>query len=790
MSRLLDWLKAELGRFLLVALIGWGLSRPALALFGAMPEDLYALMWAVIWALVMSLFARVRPTLQLVFSAVLLAAIFLPMLLLPGSLPAKAVSFVMSLASGSPPAEAFRWYLDALIPLMLLLLALYARLLMDGDPALSLPLVTAPLLMLWFAGARENLSLYFPAVLSLPLLYAYGHSAPGSAVLSVPESKPSRTRGLKAIALALVLALLASWLTPGQRQTVPQLEKMADSIRQTIEDYFFFTDSRRMFSLSSQGYQPMGEEGLGGKPLIPDSPLMTVSVSGKTYLRGTALDMYNGRAWYDTLSNERYGFQSMRFVGLKAALFDEALPDGERGPSLSLSVQMLDTLPSTLFVPQRLRSLAPGEGMVPYFNTSSEVFITRDLRQGDSYSARFENYVAGDAATDALASRLSGVHDPAYEAIRGTYTKLPGHLKPGGLIDQLAREVAGSIQDPYQQALALMRHLKSNYHYSLDVPEAPGELDFASHFLFDIQQGYCTYFATAMTVLCRSLGLPARYVEGFLANPKGAESITLTARNAHAWTEVYIAGLGWVTFDATASDGSEGEGEGEGPDQPPPPPPSPSPSPSVSPSPSPSQEPGQDQEETPEESPSPSPQLGEEAPTPSPTPGETGQEGSQGEERNPFPWWILLLLILLALLIWRIREEEPERRAGRQKSQADAFHILWQALLQARQHLGQGMMPQETALSYARRTAPDDAGIKALAKSHSALVYGRIPPGEDAMANARIQYRAAWQQLKPWQKVPLALKRAFVPLGSYAKMGLDAARKTLINAIGKGRRKK
>ncbi len=469
--------------------------------------------------------------------------------------------------------------------------------------------------MLWFAGARENLSLYFPAVLSLPLLYAYGHAAPGSAVLSVPESKPSRTRGLKAIALALVLALLASWLTPGQRQTVPQLEKMADSIRQTIEDYFFFTDSRRMFSLSSQGYQPMGRKAWG-KPLIPDSPLMTVSVSGKTYLRGTALDMYNGRAWYDTLSNERYGFQSMRFVGLKAALFDEALPDGERGPSLSLSVQMLDTLPSTLFVPQRLRSLAPGEGMVPYFNTSSEVFITRDLRQGDSYSARFEAYVAGDTATDALASRLSGVHDPAYEAIRGTYTKLPGHLKPGGLIDQLAREVAGGIQDPYQQALALMRHLKSNYHYSLDVPDAPGELDFASQFLFDIQQGYCTYFATAMTVLARSLDLPARYVEGFLADPKGAEAITLTARNAHAWTEIYIAGIGWVTFDATASEGGEGEGEGEG--QPPPGSPPPSPTPSASPAPTP--EPSQGPDEASQESPSPSPAPGDDLPTPSPPP--------------------------------------------------------------------------------------------------------------------------------------------------------------------------
>ncbi len=556
-----------------------------------MPEDLYALMWAVIWALVMSLFARMRPTLQLVFSAVLLAAIFLPMLLLPGSLPAKAISFVMSLASGSPPAEAFRWYLDALIPLMLLLLALYARLLMDGDPALSLPLVTAPLLMLWFAGARENLSLYFPAVLSLPLLYAYGHAAPGSAVLSVPESKPSRTRGLKAIALALVLALLASWLTPGQRQTVPQLEKMADSIRQTIEDYFFFTDSRRMFSLSSQGYQPMGRKAWG-KPLIPDSPLMTVSVSGKIYLRGTALDMYNGRAWYDTLSNERYGFQSMRFVGLKAALFDEALPDGERGPSLSLSVQMLDTLPSTLFVPQRLRSLAPGEGWCPISTPpprfSSPGTCARGTVTAPALKTMWQGtlppmpWPAGCPASMTRPMRPSAAPTP----------NCPVTWKPGGLIDQLAREVAGSIQDPYQQALALMRHLKSNYHYTLDVPDAPATLDFASHFLFDIQQGYCTYFATAMTVLARSLDLPARYVEGFLADPKGAEAITLTARNAHAWTEIYIAGIGWVTFDATASEGGEGEGEGEG--QPPPgsPPPSPTPSASPAPTPEPSQEPG------------------------------------------------------------------------------------------------------------------------------------------------------------------------------------------------------
>ena len=772
MSRLRDFIRSEEARLLLGTLIAWALSRPVLALFDALPEDYYALMWAALWSLALAGASRLRPPLQLAFAAALLSALILPALMMPASFPARAVSFIWTLASGFSPLEAFRWYLDALIPLMLLLLALYARLLLDGDPVFSLPLVTAPLLMFWFAGARENLSLYFPGVLCLPLLYSHRRLAAEGGALSVPEARPGRARGIKALALALILALAASWLTPGQRQTLPQLERMADRLRQSIEDYFFFTDSRRMFSLSSQGYQPMGDEGLGGKPLIPDSPLMTVAAPGKTYLRGTALDMYNGRAWFDTLSNERYGLQSVRFSGLKSSLFDEALPAGERGVIREVSVRMLDTMPSTLFVPQRLRSLAPGEGMVPYFNASSEIFITRDLRRGDRYTAGFESYVAGEPDTDALAFRLQGQADPRYEDILRAYTQLPDHLAPGGIVEQLAREAAGGAGEPYQQGLALMRYLKSHYRYTLEVPDAPLTLDFASHFLFDVKAGYCTYFATAMTVLSRSLGLPARYVEGFLADPGGAGTVTLTARNAHAWTEIYIAGMGWVTFDATASQEGDGTGNSGG-DAPPSPPPSPSPSPSASPAPTEASAPGPD--DSPQESPGPSPEAGEPEPTPSPAPGETAGQGESGEERPPFPWWLLIALALLALFIWRIREEEPERRARRQKSPAQAFAVLWQALLAARKAAGQGMMPQETALSYVRRTAPGDNGLRSLALAHSALVYGRRVPGGDSLSLARIQYRAAWQTLRPWHKAGLALARAVKPIGGYIRQGIRLA---------------
>jgi hypothetical protein len=76
--------------------------------------------------------------------------------------------------------------------------------------------------------------------------------------------------------------------------------------------------------------------------------------------------------------------------------------------------------------------------------------------------------------------------------------------------------------------------------------------------LFQGRRGYCTYFAGALTVLCRAAGMPARVVSGF-ANPEwqGADAegvAVLRAANAHAWTEVWIDGWGWTTLDATPSD--------------------------------------------------------------------------------------------------------------------------------------------------------------------------------------------------------------------------------------------
>lgn len=761
---------------LLAAFIAWALCLPLLHLVGLPSEALMALLYALLASGIITLYSHMNRRLRFLVPLAVLAATLLSAFFWKASPPARLISFVRSLASGAPVHLAFTLYMDALLPFLMLLLCLFARLLMEGDPAFTLPLMVTPVLMLWFLGARGNIATYLPAVLCLPLLYLYISQTPGEKALT----RRPKTMLLRALLISLALVFLSYSLTPPERKTLPQAEQMADDLRRRIEDLFFFTASRNMFTLGSQGYQPMGEKGLGGKPDISWQPVLNVRTTERLYLRGTALDTYTGRSWYDSLSNQRFSWQAPRYAGLKAELFNENLPATERVESRGASVTMLTEMPSTLFVPQRIKELSPGPDMVAYFNASSEVFITRDLKNGDSYAFRHEPYVAGEVRTDSLAAKLASLGALPQPELPEEFTKLPQHLEPTGIVAELARSIVGQENNPYRQAQLLKHHLKTHYAYSTDVPYAPENQDFAAHFLFDLKMGYCTYFATAMTVLARSVGLPARYVEGFLAQPEGADSVTLTGMNAHAWTEVYIPGMGWVIFDATAT---EGGAENPGGDQPPPPQP-PSPSPSPTPTPEPSPEASQEPEQLPEEAtPTPPPSGEEEAPTPGPQPEPQGQAGQ--EDNRPFPWWLLLALAALALFIWRVIAEDPLRKEARLPGASRKLHLYWQALLDVHAQSGQGMHPQETPLSYARRVAGKSHPLARVARAHSAATYGRVEPDMQLVALAREAYTTAFKKLPRHRQVMLMLKRGAGGI-------LEAVKRLpalLVDRLGKGKRR-
>lgn len=120
---------------------------------------------------------------------------------------------------------------------------------------------------------------------------------------------------------------------------------------------------------------------------------------------------------------------------------------------------------------------------------------------------------------------------------------------------ELAAEITKDYDNDYDKVVAIENYFYSGFTYNLEVLDVPAHRDFVDWFLFDTKEGYCTYFATAMTTLVRSIGLPTRYIEGFLtpAGPQAQSRYPVLNSNAHAWVEVYFEGIGWIRFEPTPS---------------------------------------------------------------------------------------------------------------------------------------------------------------------------------------------------------------------------------------------
>jgi hypothetical protein len=145
-------------------------------------------------------------------------------------------------------------------------------------------------------------------------------------------------------------------------------------------------------------------------------------------------------------------------------------------------------------------------------------------------------------------ARFAGTDYPA--EIRETYLQLPDQLDRR--IPDLARRMSAGAKNAYDQSLAIESYLRANFTYTLNLTGKPGK-DPLAHFLFETRAGHCEYFATAMAVMLRTLGIPSREVNGFLPgeyNDVGGDYI-VRASDAHSWVEAYFPGSGWVTFDPT-----------------------------------------------------------------------------------------------------------------------------------------------------------------------------------------------------------------------------------------------
>ena len=137
------------------------------------------------------------------------------------------------------------------------------------------------------------------------------------------------------------------------------------------------------------------------------------------------------------------------------------------------------------------------------------------------------------------------------------YTQLPSTLP--ARVKELAQQITAEKEDQYEKVKAVEGYFRANgYFYDTEDVAIPGENDdYVDQFLFETKRGYCDNFSTAMIVLLRSVGIPARWVKGYTSGqlikstPDGKRLYEITNNNAHSWVEVYFAGTGWVPFEPT-----------------------------------------------------------------------------------------------------------------------------------------------------------------------------------------------------------------------------------------------
>lgn len=588
-------------------------------------------------------------------------------------------------------------------------------------------------------------------------------------VCQFARASDERMAYLKVLPIALIISSLSFMMVPKEEVTWPPLNESAEKVRQLFYDYFMFTDRRMAYSLNLDGYMPMGDR-LGGPADPRDEAVMQVESSGELLLRGTIKRTYTGYSWTDNSVNSRYLFADFTKRGTRNAIFDtgraSALNASDMFPLAEARIEMLSDATSTIFVPHRLTDLSTAFDLPSYYNSTGEVFTTRSLKDGDAYTLTAEIPVKDSKKIAEIISAAEQTNDSDYAQIVSSYTVLPRTVEQG--VKDLTQSAIEGAETQFEKALRIQNHLRANYKYTLDVPYPTGSRDFASEFLLSQKEGYCTYFATAMAVMCRVAGLPTRYVEGYTVPAQSGAQI-ITGQNAHAWVEVYFKGIGWLSFNPTPGSGDmngerSGTGDGSGggetdgqespQDEAPPNDETADDANDESPS-----DPNSNQAEDPDnqekgasaEDDQTPPE--EDQPDDQSEPEQSESDGDESGSQSPKTWliWLFVALAALGTAGWvfiRLRLSDPIYRASEFKSFDDKLIVWYRAILLLFEQLGQVPEATESPLMFSQRMREQDMAAGAFEFVSDRLTLSRYSNGARIEAATLRQSRLVYEDLK------------------------------------------
>ncbi len=307
--------------------------------------------------------------------------------------------------------------------------------------------------------------------------------------------------------------------------------------------------SSRWSRLLSAGYRmPGGGLWVGGGPAyLTEEVVMTVRSERPALWRSQVYDTYEGQSWFirnrpsTTLHQATDGWynvsdrQSLRGTPVK-----QQITLCVESPCITAAAQ-----PATIALFHPVLG-GPHPALLTY-QPAGPIYIAPFLPRGSSYEVVS---ILPDFSPEQLRAAGTDYPEEGFAELYIGQVSLAAQASLSALVERITSDAP----TPYDKALRIRQFLEQDYLYTQLPPVTPRNADAAVYFLLSSKRGDCSQFATAMTVMCRLAGLPARIATGYSTGEYDLDSgaYLVRGKHAHAWAEVYFPRYGWVPFDPQA----------------------------------------------------------------------------------------------------------------------------------------------------------------------------------------------------------------------------------------------
>lgn len=364
---------------------------------------------------------------------------------------------------------------------------------------------------------------------------------------SVRYEQGIRSNFIRAGFLAALILLIVSYPLPKLAASTAVNEALSGT-RGPWRDFQetwtrLFSALRAYGTATSDPYQET--MALGGPRSVGNDLVMDVYVTDplpNLYWRAIAMDTYEDGAW-----SVADGETALHFPD------DGMLPTPPLAARETITQTVVNFLPNSSFLYAAPEVIGSNRQMFVDStldeNGNELVTAVRSrfvLRQGDQYQ------VASSISTaDVDSLRRTTTDYPQW--VLDSYLQVPGEITPETLA--LASSLTTGYDNVYDKATAVQNYLRESITYDDQIDAPPPDAEPIHYTLFVSQKAYCTYYASAMAIMLRSQGIPARIVNGYVQGDydETTRSYRVRASNAHTWVEVYFPAYGWIQFEPTAS---------------------------------------------------------------------------------------------------------------------------------------------------------------------------------------------------------------------------------------------